>query len=411
VVLERIRERDRKLVKLAKRVRVLGTLSWPLSVEQAFIDSVARGDRQLPAPPPVTVDLGDVRDGLVSLRTDLDRANPLEAFLDRTALNLLRTVELLETAHTPRFTEISSELYGRPTDRLHPAAPSHLEGARHFVEQSICPGVPVPQAILSDEQAAQAIRDALTPYFGADSLPVELDPELASKASAGSRRVALRAGATFSSVAVRQLVEHEALVHTATKRAGQAQPVLTALGVSTARTTVAQEGLATLAELITDTMDLARLRRVALRIVAIQAALDGADFLQVFDLYLEAGQERGEAYYSAQRVFRGGDVRGRVAFTKDVVYLRGLSRVRTFLLQAVQAGRLGLPRVLFSGRMTLGDALELEPFFDDGTLRFGDVLPSWVGNTSCLAAYLTWSAFNERASLARISLDNFREPS
>jgi hypothetical protein len=161
--------------------------------------------------------------------------------------------------------------------------------------------------------------------------------------------------------------------------------------------------------MITDTMDLARLRRIALRIIGIQAALDGADFLEVFTLFRDAGQSDSEAYHSARRIFRGGDVRGGVAFTKDVVYLSGLSRVHTFLLEAEHAGHDGLIRVLFSGRMTLGDALELEPFFEDGTLRYGDVLPDWARNSACLAAYLSWAALNDRIDLDAVSLDDFRE--
>ena len=109
---------------------------------------------------------------------------------------------------------------------------------------------------------------------------------------------------------LRQLLEHEALVHSATKRNGRAQPLLTSLGLSAPRTTATQEGLATLAELITDTMDLVRLRRIALRIKGLDAGLSGADFLQVFDIFRQGGQPDAEAFRSAARIFRGGDVRG-----------------------------------------------------------------------------------------------------
>ena len=407
--LDALRAKDRAVVRLARRVKLLTTLSWPTGLERQFLAELPNGRPRLPDPPRVQVDLSEVREGLEAVRRDLDPTHPLEGFLDRTAASVVQSARLLESAHTKAFNDLSRELYGAPTDAIHPSAPTNLEAAEHYVARSVCPRVAEPEATLDAEQAAVRMREALQPHFVDEPLPVELDDDLTSKAAAGSKRVALRRDARFSPIAVDQLVQHEALVHAATRRAGKAQPVLSALGLSTARTTVAQEGLATLAEMITDTMDLARLRRIALRILAIQAALDGADFVEVFELFREQGQSDLEAWHSARRVFRGGDVRGGVAFTKDVVYLRGLMRVHTFLLEAEHAGRDRLPHVLFAGRMTLGDALELEPFFDDGTLQWGTVLPDWVRNTACLAAYLTWAAFNDRIRLDAITLDDFRE--
>ena len=51
--------------------------------------------------------------------------------------------------------------------------------------------------------------------------------------------------------------------------------------------------------------------------------------------FLEQGQSELESAHSAARVFRGGDVRGRIAFTKDVVYLCGMVAVHTFLHKAI----------------------------------------------------------------------------
>src|SRR5690606_24059451 len=136
-----------------------------------------------------------------------------------------------------------------------------------------------------------------------------------------------------------QLIEHEGFVHTATALNGRAQPVLGCMGLSAPRTTLTQEGIATLAELTTRSIDIARLRRLALRTVAIHHALEGADFLEVFRFFLENGQSEDESAHSAMRVFRGGDVRGRVVFTKDVVYLGGLFAVHTFLRKAIAESR------------------------------------------------------------------------
>jgi hypothetical protein len=75
-------------------------------------------------------------------------------------------------------------------------------------------------------------------------------------------------------------------------------------------------------------MDIARLRRIALRVLMVGKALAGADIIEVFQGFLEAGQTEVESYRSAARVFRGGDVRGGVCFTKDGAYLEGVFQIQ-----------------------------------------------------------------------------------
>jgi hypothetical protein len=105
---------------------------------------------------------------------------------------------------------------------------------------------------------------------------VVLDPDLASKAIAGATRIRLRASARFSELDKAQLLQHEAFVHVGTALNGRAQPRLTSLSLGAPRTTQTQEGIAMLAELLTGSIDIQRLRLIALRVVAVQQALDGA---------------------------------------------------------------------------------------------------------------------------------------
>ncbi|MFY9974739.1 MAG: tyrosine/phenylalanine carboxypeptidase domain-containing protein, partial [Chromatiaceae bacterium] len=66
--------------------------------------------------------------------------------------------------------------------------------------------------------------------------------------------------------------------------------------------------------------ELDRLRRLADRVIAIQMAIDGADFLEVYDFFMERTGDADQAFESARRVFRGGVLTGGAPFTKDVVY-------------------------------------------------------------------------------------------
>lgn len=395
---------DAHISRHARRVRILGPLSWPPDVEAAFF---AAGQRRLPEPPPVSFDHDDERRALDEALAALDDSHPIGLFLARTARSYLDAADMLQGAGTPAFTERSRRLYGAPREAIAPGAPTHLEAAEQFLAASAGADAYPPEDARSAEEAAAWMRAQLATYFP-EELPVEIDDNLAALSTAGARRVRLRGGTRYDDLTLEQLLQHEALVHAATKRNGRAQPLLSCLGLSAPRTTTVQEGLATLAEMITDTMDLHRLRRIALRILAIDLALEGGDFLAVFDLFVSHGQSEAEAFRSSARIFRGGDVRGGVAFTKDVVYLKGLMRTHTFLLKAIQEDHRRLPMRLFAGRMTLCDALLLEPFFDSGDLIEPVTAPDWVRNLPCLSAYLTWAAFSNRIPLQQLSLDDFR---
>jgi hypothetical protein len=107
------------------------------------------------------------------------------------------------------------------------------------------------------------------------------------------------------------------------------------------------------------------------------------------------------------RIFRGGDVRGSHVFTKDVVYLKGLFSVHTFLSKAVEMRKLTYPQHLFIGRLTLGDVVTLEPLIQEGFIAKAPYLPRWVANREGLAAYLSYSVFTRHLNLSDIKLADF----
>lgn len=156
----------------------------------------------------------------------------------------------------------------------------------------------------------------------------------------------------------------------------------------------------TLAEPFTGSMDINRLRRLALRVLAVQQALDGADFIQVFEGFLAAGQSQEESFRSTQRIFRGADLHGGSAFTKNAAYLTGLLGVHTLLRIAIRDNRPELVGHLFAGRLSLGDTVRLAPLFESGWLQGPAHLPAWASDLRLLAANLAFSAF-----IARIKLD------
>jgi uncharacterized protein (TIGR02421 family) len=409
--LAKFAELDARLVAAAKSIRVLAYLDWPPKVRTAFLKTWESGDPELPKHAYEKVDFAKESAELRDIAYSVDRQHPIGRYLYQTARSYMTAASMLENVQTPAFTALSVELYGKPGDRLGSGNLTNVDAADHFLKVSdeFASTVYLTEDdySLTPQYVVEHLDQTVRPVFGDHTPSFVVDNDLASKAAAGASRVRVRGNTKFAPLDIGQLAQHEVFVHSATMRNGMEQPNLKSLGLGSPRTTRTQEGLATLAELITSTIDLSRLRRIALRIKAIHMALEGADFLEVFQYFLESGQDAFESYQSAMRVFRGGDVRGGICFTKDGVYVQGLVFVHTFLRKAIQTGKVDFPHYLMAGRLTLGDVVALEPFFKSGWIAMPKIEAPWVKNRHCLAAYLCYSTFANRIKLTDVDIETF----
>lgn len=400
--LQRCADLDRRLLAAVRGIHILGTVAWPASLESRLIADYARGRHVLPEVSYRRPDLAEARAELAAIEREAgdDRDGPAAAlgdYLRRTAESWRIAAEMLEAVGSDGVTAPSAALYGKPGDTIPGSNRSNLDAARYFVELSDELGadlladdirVDIPAATLRDELAA-----SLDGFFGAGTIAVELDAELTAKAAAGATRIRLRDGTCFSEYDRHQLLAHEAYVHSLTALNGRAQPLLGSLARTSPRVTATQEGLAVFAELMSGAIDIARLKRISLRILAIDMALGGADFVEVYRFFHERGQGVEDSFHSAQRVFRGVPVTGGAAFAKDNVYLSGLLAVHTFFRWAFREQRMDLLRYLFAGKLALADVLSLEPHFADGTLAPPRWLPPWMRHAHGLAGKLAFSVF------------------
>ena len=397
---------DARMVKAARRIKLLSMASWPSSVQAPFLERHARGNPVLPQVEYPAHDFGEVRRELEAVTRQADPDHPLGRYLIESARSWDTAARLLESLGTVAVSTYSIELFGTPQQGLPGNAPTIREAARHFIaianeldRELLAPEeqVPVSATVLQLQ-----LQSDLDRFFGSRVIGVELDPNLIAKAAAGAYRIRLRAGASFSDYDRAQLLQHEALVHSLTALNGREQTMLPSLALASPRVTETQEGLATFAEQITGSIDIERMKRISLRIEAVAMALDGADFLEVFGYFLDAGQTPVESFASAQRVFRGVPVTGGAAFTKDTVYLRGLVGVHTFFRDALRRDRLRLCRMLFAGKMRLDDVEAFEPLFAQGVLAAPKWLPAWVERASGLAGMLAFSLFANRIRMDQI---------
>jgi len=392
----RLRALDARVVQAARGIRVLTHLAWPVELGEVFIEQWKAGRPEIPRVQYPRADLSLASAELSGVMRECDRKHPLEDFVFRTARSYHQAVALLDAVGTAAFTARSRTLYGDSTQPVTGEGPTTAVAAAKVMELTAQyvddRRIEATEYCVLPAAVARQIESAAT-LFDRDAVEVVLDPALSSKAAAGARRVRVRSSTCFSEADVPQLIQHELLVHTLTALNGRVQPLLTCMSLGAPRTTRTQEGLALFAELITNSMDIHRLRRIAARVVAIDMALDGADFIDLFRYFLAAGQTEHESFASAQRIFRGTDGRGGSAFTKDGVYFQGLVRVHRFLRDAARAGQAADPGFLMAGRMRFDDVERLRPWFESGAIVAPRYLPDWIRHRSRLVTFLMYSSF------------------
>lgn len=397
---------DARMVDAARGIKLLSLASWPPATQQRFLAAFAAGRREMPDIVYPALDFSDNRRELDAIAAAADAAHPLGAYLIASTRDWDTAAQLLEALGTGAVTSHAIALYGRPDAALPGGALTTCDAARHFIQiaDELDPGLlsETEQTTIDAATLQGQLQGDLDDYFGERVVAVELDAHMIAKAAAGAYRLRLRADARYSIYDRAQLLQHEAFVHSLTALNGREQTVLPSLAMASPRTTCTQEGLAVFAEQITGSIDIARMKRVSLRIEAIARALDGADFLQVFDYFHDAGQDPGESFASAQRVFRGVPLTGGHAFTKDAVYLRGLIDVHTFFRRALAQQQLPRCRHLFAGKMTLDDVHRFAPLFEAGALAAPRWLPPWLAHGGGLAGMLAFSLFANRIRLDQL---------
>ena len=410
--LDRLAALDKELVSTSRDIKILSELSWEPEMQGVFLESWKRGKPQLPVINYEPVDYSEQARKLESIiRRASDFEHPLSNYLKDTAKSYLDVTRLIGALGTRKMAELSIGIYGRPGDPITGGeGTTSLDAAKYFLtvgaefyetchlrEKDYC---------LSAQVVKDEIEAGLGAVFDEGQIRVVVDPDLAAKAAAGATRIRLRDATCFSEYDAEQLLQHEAFVHSLTALNGRSQTLFSTMSLGAPRTTAAQEGLATFAELVTGSIDISRLERIAMRIIAIDMALGGADFIDVFRYFVGTGQPLHECYNSTMRVFRGAPVTGGHAFTKDSVYLRGMLEVHTFFRWAFREQKFRFCEHFFAGRMSLNDIVRYEEFFEDGTLNGPKYLPPWMTRTTGLGGYLAFSVFANTINLAGIRTEH-----
>lgn len=413
-----IRALSDRLVEAQTPIRVLDAIKWDDGIREGFLK--ARGQK-LPAVDrayyqgrPLSFDPDDKKQQFQQIERDITRQlgqfSPVGQIMRRMCKEYRMVIRMLEARGTPDFGLISQELYGSASDAFHAGDPTLADLGVMFstyldniADRSDLTDEP---KTLNASEAVALLQGRLNGVFGDDEAVVrvfESDGILAD-AAAGADYIKIRADALFNQRDIRALEVHEGLVHVGTTLNGLNQPICTFLAKGPPSSTITQEGLAILMEVISFTSYPTRLRKLTNRTRAIHMAEEGADFLQIFQFYRDQGYTAEESYSNTIRVFRGSTPDG-LPFTKDLSYLKGFILIYNYIQLAVRKGKLEQIPLLFCGKATLEDMRTLRQLVDEGLVVPPKYLPPQFSDLNALSAWMCFSNFLNHLSLDRVEAD------
>jgi uncharacterized protein (TIGR02421 family) len=415
---ETIRSLSDRLVAAQAPVRILDAIKWDESVERNFFE---QGARELPAVDaayyesrPLGFDPAAKRQEFSELERDVKRHlgdfNPIGGIMRRMCREYRTVVDMLAARGTPEFSILSANLYGSAHDAFSAGEPTladfgeMLSASLSNIDR---------ESVVTDEprnipacDAVALLQERLDQAFPnpEKTLRVKLSDGIVADAAAGSDYIKLRQDACFNERDLRLLEVHEGWVHLGTTLNGLQQPVCTFLGKGPPSSTVTQEGLAVLMETMTFASFPGRMLRITARIHGIAMAENGANFLEVYEFFLDWGFNPHEAFVYAARVFRGSSPTDG-PFTKDISYSKGFVLTYNFISLVVQKGLLDRIPLLFVGKTTLKDMRTLAQGVEDGIITPPRYLPPPFVDLNALSAWICSSNFLRRLDLARIEAD------
>jgi uncharacterized protein (TIGR02421 family) len=413
-----VRALSDRLVEAQRPIRILDAIKWDDDIERAFFE---KGCRELP---PVTRDYYDRRPLPFDaeekqhefhtierdVRRQLGEYNAPGQIMSRMCQEYREVVRMLKHRGTRAFAEISERLYGSSSDSFHAGDPN-LADLGHMMSDVLDnlthDAIFGPEEeTLDARQTVEVLRQRLAEYFrDPQAVRVRLSDGIVADASAGSDYLKVRDSARFSPREVRLLEVHEGWVHLGTTLNGQSQPVCTFLSKGPPSSTMTQEGLAVLTEILAFASHPGRVRRLTNRIEGVALAEAGADFLEVFRYFLEEGYDRHEGYLHTSRIFRGSLPQNCGPFTKDLCYSKGFVLVYNYIRLAVSRGLVRRVPLLFCGKTTLGDIKTLAQLVDEGLVEPPRFVPPQFSDLHALSAWMCYANFLNRLSVKRIEED------
>lgn len=358
--LQAAKRADRKLDAIARSFDFLLSIS-PIDTDKAYVRFIADGEQKMPRfhYRPLTVDPDVAKGELYAIDLRALEDPTLERLLGEKRREIDSQLTMLGTRNTPAFRAASMFLYGAVDAPL-------LEDA-HAILGSTSKRPPRGKTVVAGEIAVAAERLAAD-YRTTDK---HFDPDIQvrddiSGLLVSGRRLMIGSGTVMPEHRLKPLLAHEVGVHLLTYFNGSAQ------GLSIFRTGLAgyegiQEGLGVFAEWALGGLTRTRLRLLAGRVVAVDAMLHGATFIDVYrTLHRDHGFTKPGAFGITSRVFRSGGL------AKDAIYLQGFRAVMDLVASGVSLNPFWL------GKISVGDSAAIQELLDRGLIHPPRSLPHFL---------------------------------
>ncbi len=351
---------DRKLGTVARSFDFLLSVS-PINTRDAMVQFIGNKASRLPEFQyrPLAIDPDSAKRALYDIDFSILEDPLLERLLTEKRREIDRQLTMLATRNTPSFRPASTMLYGT-------VEPGLLDDALGLLS-STHPAPPRGEAVTAPE-IADAARGLILAYRALDErfdAEVEIRDDVSGLMVSGPKLM-VGSDSIMPANRVDALLAHEVSIHLLTFFNGATQ------GLKIFRSGLAnyegvQEGLGVFAEWAVGGLTRTRLRLLAGRVVAVDAMLRGADFIEVFHaLVREHGFRRRGAFGICARVFRSGGM------AKDAIYLRGFRQV----VDLVASGASLAP--FWLGKIAPGHAPAIEELLLRGLVQAPVFIPEFL---------------------------------
>ena len=351
---------DRKLGKVARSFDFLLSVS-PINTSDAAEHFFADKAWKMPVfrYRPLAIDPDSAKRALYDIDLSILEDPLLERLLTEKRREIDQQLTMLSTRNTPSFRPASTMLYGIVETEL-------LDDALGLLG-STDPAPPRGASVTAPEiaDAARALILAYQTFDERFAAEVELRDDVSGLMVSGPKLM-IGSDSIMPADRVDALLAHEVSIHLLTFFNGATQ------GLKIFRSGLAhyegvQEGLGVFAEYAVGGLTRPRLRLLAGRVVAVDAMLRGADFIEVYQLLArEHGFRRRGAFGICARVFRSGGM------AKDAIYLRGFRQV----VDLVASGASLAP--FWLGKIAPGHATAIEELLLRGLVHAPVFVPEFL---------------------------------
>jgi uncharacterized protein (TIGR02421 family) len=415
-----IQELSKRLVEAQSTIRILDSIKWDDSIRRDFFRHKAQQlpqvDKNYYAGKPLPFDADEKQEEFRVINRDaqnrLGQYSPVTRLIKRQCDEYCRATQMLAARGTPAFSDLAKELYGSPDDAFYSGGPRLSELGTVLFDVLTALDVQLQSEadlkLYTPQQAQEILQARLSAFFSQHpgKVTVMVSDDMIADASAGADNIKLSQQAMFSERDLKYLEVHEGWVHVGTTLNGGMQPYCYFLSKGSPSSSVIQEGLAVITEIVTFSSYPGRIRKITNRVIALDKVRQGANFLDIYRYFVDCGLSEADSYNQTVRVFRGSTPTGG-PFTKDLSYAKGFLLIYNFIRFAISQHSVNLIPLLFTGKLVLDDLPLLGELREREILTSPVYLPPPFRDLAALSAWMSFSLFLNKFDINEIQ-KNFR---